>query len=241
MSSMKKSKKAIFCGVMFFIAAVLIGLISYGIIDYSGPFRYLSVLKLKVQNPAEENQGGILFYGASNFRLWSTMEDDLAAYGYSEVVNNGFGGCEDDDLVKYAPELLFPYAPDVVFIQTGSNDYALGGLSTERVQANKVSMYNYFSRMLPDTKFVVMSGLPLPGRAEYWDSIQTVNRFIQEYCEETDNFYFIDSDPVMLNPDGTFKPEYFIHDRIHLNQVGHDAWTKQMVAMLHKMGYDPVS
>ena len=233
-----KSLKRIFgIGAIVLIVAALMGLAVYGATDYGGPFRYLSVVKLKLENPAEEHQGGILFYGASNFRLWDTMESDMSDYGYTEVVNNGFGGCEDEDLIKYAPELLFPYHPDVVFIQTGSNDYALGGLTTDEVIDNKVEMYSYFSENLPETTFIIMSGLPLPGRAEYWDSIQTVNEEIRAYCGKTENFYFIDADSVMLNPDGSFRPEYFNRDQIHLNQAGHDVWTRLMVDTLKQIGY----
>lgn len=233
-----KINKKILVGVVSAALVVIVGVTAgYGAINYSGPLRYLSVVRILLQNPPEEHQGGIVFYGASNFRLWDTMEEDMASYGYPEVVNNGFGGCSDEDLIRYAPQLLFPYEPEVVFIQTGSNDYALSGLDAEEVKKNKVEMYSYFAENLPDTTFIVMSGLPLPGRTEYWDNIQTVNAVIEEYCAETERFYYVDSNPAMLNDDGSFKPEYFIEDQIHLNQEGHDAWTVLMIQALDEIGY----
>lgn len=237
MRKIKLTKKIISAIAAAVALAVLAGLAVYGATDYGGPFRYLSIVRLQLQNSPEKHQNGIVFYGASNFRLWHNMKEDMASRGYPETVNNGFGGCSDQDLIEYAPKLLFPYHPAVAFIQTGSNDYALSGLDVEEVKANKQKMYSYFAENLPDTKFIIMSGLPLPGRAEYWDDIQAVNQVIQEYCSEHENFYYIDSDPVMLNADGSFKPEYFIRDQIHLNQQGHDAWTELMVDMLHQIGY----
>ena len=196
-----KINKKILVGVVSAALVVIVGVTAgYGAINYSGPLRYLSVVRILLQNPPEEHQGGIVFYGASNFRLWDTMEEDMASYGYPEVVNNGFGGCSDEDLIRYAPQLLFPYEPEVVFIQTGSNDYALSGLDAEEVKKNKVEMYSYFAENLPDTTFIVMSGLPLPGRTEYWDNIQTVNAVIEEYCAETERFYYVDSNPASSLP-----------------------------------------
>lgn len=234
---MKISKKIGIGVLVVVLLAAFLATAGYGAINYSGPLRYFSILRVQLQNPPAQHQGGIVFYGASNFRLWDRMEEDMTSYGYPEVVNNGFGGCSDQDLIRYAPQLLFPYHPSVVFIQTGSNDYALSGLDAEEVKKNKVEMYSYFAENLPDTKFIIMSGLPLPGRAEYWENIQTVNQVIEEYCNETENFYYVDSDPAMLNADGSFKPEFFRKDQIHLNQKGHDAWTVLMIDALHEIGY----
>lgn len=71
---------------------------------------------------AATRQGEIVFYGASNFRLWKTMAADMAPF---VVQNHGFGGSTDRDLLERAPRLLFPYRPSIVVFQTGSNDCPL--------------------------------------------------------------------------------------------------------------------
>ena len=69
----------------------------------------------------ESRRGEIVFYGASNFRLWKEMDEDLSAY---KVQNHGFGGSTDRMLMQYADRILYPYEPKIVVFQTGSNDLA---------------------------------------------------------------------------------------------------------------------
>ncbi|MDR1238056.1 MAG: GDSL-type esterase/lipase family protein, partial [Propionibacteriaceae bacterium] len=138
---------------------------------------------------ADRGPGETVFYGASNFRLWGSMEEDLYPY---RVQNHGIGGSVDADLMEYADVLLYPFEPKVVFIQTGSNDLVLG-LSVDEVKANKARMYEQFQSRLPEATFVVMSGLPLPGRDADWGGIQEVNGFLADYCVNHDRMVFIDA------------------------------------------------
>ena len=79
------------------------------------------------------------------------------------VQNHGFGGSADRDLMQYADELLYPYSPRIVVFQTGSNDYVQEeGTDAEKVlkcMNRKREMFAAFHEQLPDTRFVVMSGL----------------------------------------------------------------------------------
>ncbi|WP_443597777.1 GDSL-type esterase/lipase family protein [Agathobacter sp.] len=170
---------------------------------------------------SDRPKGEIVFYGASNFRMWETMEDDMQPY---TVQNHGIGGATDEELMQYADVLLYPFEPSIVFIQTGSNDN-VAGLSADQIMKNKDKMYTEFHSKLPDATFVVMSGLPLPGRAEYWDSIREVNSYLEQYCRERDYMEFVDATDEMLQADGNFRKELFIYDGIHLNEEGHDVWT----------------
>ena len=114
-----------------------------GVLSQVQPFHPLGIVqdhtwdadveKIQQTYPAQEHQNGIIFYGASNFRMWTEMEDDLPEY---RVQNHGFGGCTDEDLMHYADKLLYPDHPDIVFFQTGSNDYvSLKGTDEEKVAA----------------------------------------------------------------------------------------------------------
>ena len=88
------------------------------------------VRMIEEQYPAGQRKGEILFYGPSNITLWFSLEKDMAPY---KAQNHGMGGCIDDDLMRYAPRLLYPYEPKAVFFQTGSNDIA-GGEQEEDVR-----------------------------------------------------------------------------------------------------------
>ena len=185
--------------------------------------------------------GEIVFYGPSNITLWYSLEKDMLPYA---AQNHGMGGCTDVDLMHYADRLLYPFAPKVVFFQTGSNDLA-DGITPEQILRNKEKMYGEFLEKLPDTELVVMSGLPLPGRQEFWPDTVKTNEYLRAMCDAHERLHFMDATDVMLAetgeeefraPDGRFfRPEFFRMDRIHLNVKGHEAWTGLMKEMLESL------
>ena len=191
------------------------------------------------ESPIEE--GRIVFYGPSNICFWYSLEQDMLPY---KAYNHGIGGCIDDDMMFYAPRLLYPYKPKVVFFQTGSNDIA-SGIPLETILANKKKMNDMFLENMPEAKLVVCSGLPLPGRTQFWDATVETNRLLQKMCEETDRLYFLDATNAMLTDQGPdklktsdgryFNPAYYRMDKIHLNKAGHDVWTGLMKDMLKKI------
>jgi lysophospholipase L1-like esterase len=173
-----------------------------------------------------------VFYGASNFTLWKTMERDLDPF---VLQNHGFGGSTDDLLRRCAPRLLFPYRPSVAVVQTGSNDLAFGR-SLDRVLADKFSMFDGFCTALPATRFIIMSGLPLPGRAELWEATQSINAAISSYAADHDLVSFADATEVLLDERGGFRPELFRQDGIHLIGAGRAEWSKVIVPALEAAG-----
>lgn len=226
---MKKKRNILIAVVGLAFAAPLVGLIVTGWQIGWGPFAGLydwnrEVTPITEKYPANERQHEVIFYGASNFRLWTEMESDLSDY---KVQNHGFGGSTDKLLVEYAPVLLYPYRPDVVFFQTGSNDYVhLSGSDEEKVAIcmdYKQEMFAAFHEQLPNTKFVVMSGLLLPGRSEYTALTQRINEELSKLCAQTDYLYFVDASE--LTYDGAdYATERFQKDGIHLNHEGQLLW-----------------
>lgn len=231
---MKKPLKIVIIVAAALVAASLAGLVITGLKIGWGPFSFLhtwdaDVEKLRQTYPAEENQNGIIFYGASNFRMWTEMENDLPEY---RVQNHGFGGCTDKDLAHYADKLLYPYHPAIVFFQTGSNDYvSLKGTDAEKVAAcmdYKKQMFAEIHDQLPDAKLVVMSGLLLPGRSEYRELTEEINKALAALCEETDYLWFVDASAMTW--DGQcYAEELFIKDGIHLNHEGQALWMRDYI------------
>lgn len=93
---MTKKKKIIIGvsgGVTFLIIAVLLGLIFTGLYVGWGPFTFMQFDKqekaIVAKYDSSKRQNEIVFYGASNFRLWTEMDGDLSEY---KVQNHGFGG-----------------------------------------------------------------------------------------------------------------------------------------------------
>ena len=198
-------------------------------VNFFGPWKDLAIWRIRRKYKAENKQGGIIFYGASNFARWKEMEKDLAPY---PVQNHGFGGSCDDDLVFYADRLLFPYQPKTVFFQTGSNDYVkIEGTDEEKIQKcmqNKKQMFQEFHEQLPDAHFVVMSGLLLPGRAQYLSLTQRINQELAALCEKTEYMTFVDAEK-MTYPNGKFQTDLFVKDQIHLNHEGQLLWAKDYI------------
>lgn len=199
-----------------------------------GPFGHLcdwdqEVDAIAKKYPADRRQHEIVFYGASNFRLWTEMEEDLSGY---KVQNHGFGGSTDKLLVRYAPVLLYPYEPDVVFFQTGSNDYvSLQGTEEDKVSgcmAYKKQMFETFHEKLPEARFVVMSGLLLPGRAQYAGLTQKINRELAALCAEKDYMTFLDATCLTYDV-GSYHTVLFQEDGIHLNHEGQILWMDDFI------------
>lgn len=231
---MKKPLKIVMIVAAALVVASLAGLMITGLKIGWGPFSFLhtwdaDVEKIRQTYPAEENQNGIIFYGASNFRMWTEMENDLPEY---RVQNHGFGGCTDQDLMHYADKLLYPYHPAIVFFQTGSNDYvSLKGTDAEKATAcmdDKKQMFAEIHDQLPDAKLVVMSGLLLPGRSEYRELTEEINQALETLCEETDYLWFVDASAMTW--DGQhYAEELFIKDGIHLNHEGQFLWMRDYI------------
>ena len=228
MTKGKKVTIAVIASVFGLLLACLVGLIFTGMYVGWGPFAFMQFdheEKVILQKyDSETRKGEIVFYGASNFRLWTEMENDLSEY---KVQNHGFGGSTDKDLVERADTLLYPYAPAVVFFQTGSNDYvSLNGTDEEKVEvcmAYKKFMFETFHEKLPEAKFVVMSGLLLPGRSQYTALTQKINDALEELCAQYDYMTFVDAEEMTF--DGSaYRSELFIKDGIHLNHEGQLIW-----------------
>lgn len=228
MTKGKKVTIAVIASVSGLLLACLVGLIFTGMYVGWGPFAFMQFdheEKVILQKyDSETRKREIVFYGASNFRLWTEMENDLSEY---KVQNHGFGGSTDKDLVERADTLLYPYAPTVVFFQTGSNDYvSLDGTDEEKVEvcmAYKKFMFETFHEKLPEAKFVVMSGLLLPGRSQYTALTQKINDALEKLCAEYDYMTFVDAEEMTF--DGSaYRSELFIKDGIHLNHEGQLLW-----------------
>ena len=191
----------------------------------------------------EARSGETIFYGASNFAQWYTMEKDLAPYS---VQNHAFGGSCDKDLVYWAESMLYTYNPSYVFFQTGSNDYIAStaetdALKVEEAMTYKKEMFAAFHEKLPEAKFIVMSGILLPGRSEYVDMTLEINDQRKAFCEETDYMIYIDAESLTYDREaGEFVENVetlFRADQIHLTEEARITWAeKWILPMLSQLG-----
>ena len=186
----------------------------------------------------EVRNNDIIFYGASNFARWSSMEDDLMPY---DVQNHAFGGSTDKDLLTWAEFMLYEYTPKYVFFQTGSNDYIESTAPTDEEKVAeamefKKEMFATFHENMPDAKFVVMSGILLPGRPEYVDMTLQINDQLKEFCEDTDYMIYVDAESLTYDRstnsfvDGV--EDLFVEDQIHLTDEARITWAQNWMLPL---------
>ena len=173
-----------------------------------------------------------VFYGASNFRMWKNLDKDMERFG---AQNHGFGGATDVLLVHYADRLLFPYRPKVAVIQSGSNDYSgLKGKPARQAAASlelKKRMYGYFLEELPDTHFMLLSPVLMPGAPFYTETALLVGEGMAKFCEELPRMSFLNISELTF--DGTnYKTDLFKSDGIHLNRDGQLALKEMITEVL---------
>ncbi|MCR5442358.1 MAG: hypothetical protein K6E89_01245, partial [Sphaerochaetaceae bacterium] len=89
----------------------------------------------------EESTGEIICYGSSNFIYWLTMAKDLAPY---PVHQHTAGLASDDQLLKYAPDLLYRFNPSIVILHVSTSDL-------NAVEA----LYEELHRNLPEAEFII--------------------------------------------------------------------------------------
>lgn len=189
------------------------------------------------------NQENTIFYGASNFWYWETMQDDLQPFS---VQNHAFGGSTDKDLHEFAQFMLYPYNPKFVFFQTGSNDYVMSEAETDELKVEeamtfKKQMFADFHEQLPNAKFIVMSGILLPGRAEYVDMTLEINDQLKAFCDETDYMVYVDAEALTYDREaGAFVDgveSLFNDDQIHLTDAARITWAENWILpMMEELG-----
>lgn len=186
--------------------------------------------KIAAAYDPENRKGEIVFYGASNFRLWKEMDEDMKPF---VVQNHGFGGSTDNDLIERADKLLYPYKPAIVVFQTGSNDYSKYSGSddeiAEKVIENKKKMFTVFHEKLPDAAFVVVSGILMPGRSKYDGIVKKVNAFLSSYCGENGYMYYVDAEEMTVDESGAHIKDMFIADGIHLTHESRIRWADEYI------------
>lgn len=92
----------------------------------------------------------------------------------------------------------------------------------------KKQMFDTFHDKLPNAKFVVMSGLLLPGRSKYTEITQKVNVALKALCEEREYMTFVDASDMTFDG-ANYNSGLFQKDGIHLNHAGQLKWRDEYI------------
>ena len=168
-------------------------------------------------------QGGIVFVGSSSIRLWTNLVADFPSL---PVVNRGFGGSQLADSVRFAEQIIIPYAPRQVVIYAGGNDLNAGKSPTV-VYGDFVALATVLRARLPNTRIAYISSAPNPKRWEQVANVKQLNSLVETYCHKH-RLTFINVFPRMLGANGLPRPELYVADRLHMTPAGYSLW-KEMV------------
>lgn len=167
-------------------------------------------------------EGKVIFYGASNFTRWTTLEKDMKED--IDALNHGIGGAVDSNLIANLQRLVIQYKPAAVVIQCSNND--VHKFTDEQCKKTKETLYDGIHKALPDAVIIFVSHMPLPSRTAYWlvtTRLQQLNVWMKEFCETHDNCEYIDVWDAILGMATAYlggnQSKYF-NDGSHFNAAG---------------------
>ena len=172
--------------------------------------------------------GGIVFVGSSSFRLWPNLPHAFPGY---EVVNRGFGGSTLPDVIRFAPRIVVPLAPETVVIYAGDNDIK-GGRMPSQVLADYRNLVRLLRRSLPHVRIVMVSIKPSPSRWALVDRMREANALLAQEVARDHRASFVDVFTPMLGADGLPRPELYVADALHMTPAGYALWQQRIAPAL---------
>jgi hypothetical protein len=203
---------------------------------FLAPYRELAaewkedVARISASNRTDGSAEHILFLGSSSFRLWETIESDMAPH---RVVRRAFGGAKYRDLAIYAPQCVqgLCFSQAMIFIANdirGKED----DNTPETVQRFANLAIDAVRAEQPRAKIFLVAVTPSSSRFEHWPKIQQINRVLKTIAMERSNTFYIATARVFLDADGFPRDELFQKDRLHLNAAGYRLWAERLNSAL---------
>lgn len=197
------------------------------------PRFYSNIQKFKSQDSVNfPPKHAILFIGSSSFTKWTDVQEYFPGF---TIINRGFGGSSLPDLIRYADDIIFPYAPRQIVIYCGENDFAASDTVSVQLVFNRFKqLFQLIRQRLPDTEVAFISMKPSPSRKKDRQKQAACNSLIKNYLKKQKNTSYIDVYHKMLNKDKTPIKEIFTKDSLHMNANGYKIWQKIMEPYLIK-------
>jgi lysophospholipase L1-like esterase len=149
------------------------------------------------------------------------------------MLNRGFGGSSLEDLIYYAPQILFAYTPRQIIVYGGENDLAASAQpSTKLVLKRFKQLYRLIRNRWPSVPIVYISIKPSPARWQLESSFVEANERIKGFIQKQKDIQFLDLHTAMLTTEGKTRPELYIGDRLHMNAKGYEIWKNKLFPLL---------
>jgi lysophospholipase L1-like esterase len=174
----------------------------------------------------------VVFTGSSSFRMWKDVTADFPGY---PIINRGFGGSTFPDVIRYANEVIFKYAPKQVVIYCGDNDLASSDSVTAAVVLERFkTLFRMIREYSQIVSVVFVSIKPSPSRVRIQAEVVKANALIKDFLKNKKNTGYVDVYSAMLNADGSIKKELFLKDDLHMNAQGYAIWQRLIAPYLLK-------
>lgn len=162
-------------------------------------------------------KGAVLFVGSSTIVRWKTLAADFPGI---TVLNRGFGGNQIKDSTHFAPRMIFPYEPRMIFLRAGGNDINAGWPAEDVFEDFKKFVATVRGKFpgLPIT-FIGLS--PTIKRWEQVAEGNKLNDLVAAYCRENTGLAYIDCRNLTLDAQGQPRPELFVADKLHFSAEGY--------------------
>lgn len=174
----------------------------------------------------------ILLIGSSSFTKWTDVQSYFPGYS---IVNRGFGGSSLTDVIRYAPQIIYPYKPKQVLIYCGENDFAASDTVSANTVFNRfVKLFTLIRNKYHRIRIGYISMKPSPSRQHLRLKMETGNDLIAQFIKEQKKADYINVYNAMLQPDGKPMGEIFVSDSLHMNAKGYAIWQKVLAPYLLK-------
>jgi len=215
---------------LLFTVFVAVTVFSCTSVQERPPFwKEIEAFKMKDSQQMPPRQS-ILFIGSSSFTKWTDIQNYFPNY---PIINRGFGGSSLPDVIRYAGDIIYPYAPKQIIIYCGENDLASSDTITSDLVLKRFQELLDSIRVHDNKVQVVFVSLkPSPSRWRLEPKIRKANQLISEFLQKQPQTIYVDIHNAMLLPDGRVNPEIFLADSLHMNAKGYAIWQKILLPVL---------
>jgi GDSL-like Lipase/Acylhydrolase family len=179
--------------------------------------------RLSENNATEGSDSDILCLGSSSFRMWESINKDMAPY---TMLRRAYGGAKYCDLAIFTPKLIDGLKYRAVLIFVGND---ITGSDIDKSPGEIVRLANLVIASIrsqkPTVPVFLIAITPTPSRFKVWPKIQEANQALEAFATRQPNTFFIKTGTSYLTANGEPRSELFLKDKLHQNQQGYDLWS----------------